>query len=200
MKLRTRILLFVVLISIISIIFVSGVNYFVSIRKLEETVNEKFILNSSYTAEEMDKWMAIQKNYLDTVIDMVVLNDRHEYDYMTELFTQITNDNPGNFYYAAYGNKDIFAPEDANMPEDYDGTTREWYIEARKRDDFFITEPYIDMNTGSMVITISKQFNTKDGMEAVMATDITIDSLVDIATGASYAAGSYAFLLDDRGS
>ena len=51
-----------------------------------------------------------------------------------------------------------------------------------------------------VIITISKQFKTLDGRQAVMSSDIKIDFLVDLVSNSDVGQNSYAFLIDDNGS
>lgn len=200
MKLRGKLLLFIILTCIVSIVLISAINYSVAIKKLEEVVNDNFDLEAHHTSQEMDKWMETQKRYLGAILEMIIQNDNHESEYMVDLMTKITNDNPGNFYYITYSNKVTNFPRGTNLPASFDGTTRPWYIGAMDTEDFFITEPYIDAVTGDMVITISKQFKTKGGMKGAMGTDISINYLVDLAASTDFGEGSYAFLVDNRGN
>lgn len=61
MKLKTKVVLFTVLVCIVSILSVSTINYMVSIKKLEAEVNNKVQLEATGIAKDIDKWMALQK-------------------------------------------------------------------------------------------------------------------------------------------
>ncbi len=200
MKLKGKLLMFTTSICIISILLISIINYSVSIKKLEEEINENVILEAHHTAQEVDGWIALQKNTLGSILNLILYNDNHEADYMRGVMTKITADNPGNTYYITYSNKETYFPIGVSVSPDFDGTTRPWYIGAMETQDFYITEPYIDAITGDMVITVSKQFKTNNGMKGVMGTDISINYLVDLIASADYGNGSYAFLLDDKGN
>ena len=200
MKLKGKLLMFTTSICIISILLISIINYSVSIKKLEEEINENVILEAHHTAQEVDGWIALQKNTLGSILNLILYNDNHEADYMRGVVTKITADNPGNTYYITYSNKETYFPIGVSVSPDFDGTTRPWYTGAMETQDFYITEPYIDAITGDMVITVSKQFKTSSGMKGVMGTDISINYLVDFIASADYGNGSYAFLLDDKGN
>ena len=200
MKLKGKLLMFTTSICIISILLISIINYSVSIKKLEQEINENVILEAHHTAQEVDGWIALQKNTLGSILNLILYNDNHEGDYMRGVVTKITADNPGNTYYITYSNKETYFPIGVSVSPDFDGTTRPWYTGAMETQDFYITEPYIDAITGDMVITVSKQFKTSSGMKGVMGTDISINYLVDFIASADYGNGSYAFLLDDKGN
>ena len=81
MKLKGKIVLFTVLICVVSILSVFAINYVVSIKKLEEEVNEKEQLEATGIAKDIDKWMALQKDSIYEVIENMVLSNNFEYDF-----------------------------------------------------------------------------------------------------------------------
>ena len=200
MKLKGKIILFSVLICIVSILSVSIINYELSIKKLEEEVNEKVQLEAMGIAKDIDKWMALQKDSLYEVIESMVVSDNFEYDVAYRYLNKANERNQGNLYYMSFSNKE-FVDGSGWIPESsYDPTSRNWYIEAIEKDDFYISEPYVDAMTGGMVITISKSFKTLEGRKGVAATDIQIDYLVDLISTVEVGEDSYAFLLDNKGN
>ena len=199
MKLKGKIILFSVLICIVSILSVSIINYELSIKKLEEEVNEKVQLEAMGIAKDIDKWMALQKDSLYEVIESMVVSDNFEYDVAYRYLNKANERNQGNLYYMSFSNKE-FVDGSGWIPESsYDPTSRNWYIEAIEKDDIYISEPYVDAMTGGMVITISKSFKTLEGRKGVAATDIQIDYLVDLISTVEVGEDSYAFLLDNKG-
>ena len=200
MKLKGKLLLFSIIICIVCVLSISAINYTLSIVKLKEVENQRVELQAQGTAQEMDKWLELQKNVLDTTLDGIMYNDDHGADYMVGLMTELTSKYPDNLYYIGYSNKDHYFPIGTDVPGDYDPTSRPWYIGAMATDDFYITEPYIDAITGDMVITISKQFTTKSYKKGVIATDIFITYLVDLTNKGDYGDDSYAFLVDNEGN
>ena len=200
MKLKGKIILFSVLICIVSILSVSIINYELSIKKLEEEVNEKVQLEAMGIAKDIDKWMALQKDSLYEVIESMVVSDNFEYDVAYRYLNKANERNQGNLYYMSFANKE-FVDGSGWIPESsYDPTSRNWYIEAIEKDDIYISEPYVDAMTGGMVITISKSFKTLEGRKGVAATDIQIDYLVDLISTVEVGEDSYAFLLDNKGN
>ncbi|MFA5575919.1 MAG: methyl-accepting chemotaxis protein [Tissierellaceae bacterium] len=200
MKLRGKLLWFTVLISIISVMLISAINYTIAIKKLEDVEDTNIGLKAGHTAQEMDKWLAVQKNILGRTLDDLLFNDNHQGEYVEAFMTEVTSKYPDNLYYTGYSNRETYFPAGTELPADFDGTTRPWYIGAMDTEDFYITEPYIDALTGDMVITISKQFRTRSGLRGVIATDIAINYLVDLASEADFGKGSYSFLIDDMGN
>ena len=199
MKLKGKLLAFTTVICIISILLISVINYSLAIKSLEERINQNVILEGYTTAKEVDKWMIRQKESINGILDGVIYNDNHEKDHIVGLVTKLTEENPDNTYYISYGDNTHF-PKGISVGEDIKVTTRPWYIGAMATEDFFISEPYVDVITNDMIITIAKSFKTIDGTDAVLGTDISINYLVDFISEADYGEGSYAFLIDNKGN
>lgn len=197
MKLKSKLILFTIAICIVSVLSIFIINYSIAIKKFEESINMYVDLQADDIAQDMDKWLDMQKNSLDSMLEVIIHNNNHEEFYMKGLMKKITSNNPDNFYYVGYDNKETYLGADVNLPPGFDVTSRPWYIGAMSTEDFYITEPYIDVVSNDMIITIAKQFKTSSGMKGAFGTDISINYLVDLAANADYGEGSYAFLIDN---
>lgn len=196
MKLKSKLILFTILICIISILSVSIINYVVAIDELKVEVDEKLEAEVIGIAKDIDKWMSLQKDSLYEIIENMVVMDNYEYDFAYNYLKEASSRNPGNAYYIAFSDKTFISGSGWIPDSSYDATSREWYVNAIKNNDFYISTPDVDARTGDMVITLSKPFKTKDGREGVIGSDIEIDYLVDIIASTEIAEGSYAFLID----
>lgn len=200
MKLKNKLILFTLSICIASIVLIFVINYTIAIKRLEEVVHESVDLQSHDIAQDMDKWLEGEKRQLSGILDVILYNNDHSSNYMKSLMKKITSENPDNFYYIGYNNKETYLGADVNLPPGFDVTTRPWYTGAMATNDFFITEPYVDVVSQDMVITISKQFVTNGGIKGALGTDISINYLVDLVAKADFGEESYAFLIDDNGN
>lgn len=199
MKLKNKVMVFAALICIISILSISMINYMVSIRKLEQEVNDKVQLKATNTSKDIDKWMALQKRSLSEIIDGMLVADNFEYEYACDYLKKATERNPGNFYFISFEDQYYLQPE--RFKPDYDPTQRDWYVGAMETDsDFYISQPYVDAFSKNMVVTVSKAFTTQSGKTGVIATDIEIDYLVDFISSTKVGKDSYAFLTDNKGN
>ncbi|MGN0346726.1 MAG: methyl-accepting chemotaxis protein [Lachnospiraceae bacterium] len=85
-------------------------------------------------------------------------------------------------------------------PADFVVTEREWYIEAQKNpDQVYISNPYVDEQTGGMCITISKATFRNGEMCGVVGLDMYMDDLVKIIQE-SFDGGRYVFLATSDGT
>lgn len=200
MKLKTKVVLLVVLVCIASVWSVATINHMVSIKRLRTEVNNKVQLEATGVAKDIDKWMALQKDSLYEVIESMIVSNNFEYDFLHDYLKSADKRNPGNAYSVAFSDKSLISGSGWIPDSTFDPTQRSWYIGATKTGDTYISEPYVDAVTGGMVITISKAFSTLDGRKGVIASDIQIDYLVDMISSVDVGKGSHVFLIDSSGN
>ena len=68
---------------------------------------------------------------------------------------------------------------------DFDVTQRQWYQEAMKGVDFFISTPYIDIDTKKLVFTLSKKINVQGFGDMAFAADMSFENLEKIVKDAN---------------
>ena len=61
---------------------------------------------------------------------------------------------------------------------DYVITERDWYIAGKDSDTFVFGAPYVDSDSGSMVVSASRRVVLPDGRKGVFAVDLTLDGIV----------------------
>ena len=59
----------------------------------------------------------------------------------------------------------------------YDPTSRDWYKDGKDQNEMTIGEAYMDMDSGSMVVSMSRKVTLWDGRTGVMATDVFLDEV-----------------------
>ena len=69
-------LVFITSIIVISIALISIINYSVAIKKLEEEVNARVMLQANQTAQDMDIWLAVQKEKIYSLVSNYEYSDR----------------------------------------------------------------------------------------------------------------------------
>ena len=200
MRLKGKLIVFSALICIISVTSISVINYFLSVKKLEAEINSSGQVKTESIAKDIDKWMALQKDSLEEALQGLVYSNNYDHDFVHHYFVAKNEINPGNSYYVAFSDKEFIDSAIWTPDSDYDPTARPWYIGATKTDSVYVSEPYVDADTGKMLITISKLFKTVDSREGVIASDIKIDYMVNLISNIQLGEGGYAFLLDDHGS
>lgn len=106
-----------------------------------------------------------------------------------------------SIYFSTIDKKITIAPK-ANLPEDFDPTTRPWYVNAVKNDgQIIITEPYKDAVDGSrFTSTFAKTVKDDKGqLIGVVGIDINLDVLSKISKSISIGKNGYLIILDNKG-
>ncbi|MDR2309103.1 MAG: methyl-accepting chemotaxis protein [Paucimonas sp.] len=85
---------------------------------------------------------------------------------------------------------------DSKMPDGYDPRVRPWYKDGLNAGGTILTEPYIDMTTNKMVISIVSAASRSVG---VVGGDLALDGLVEIINSLNFGGMGYAFLVNDQG-
>ncbi|HOA16699.1 MAG TPA: methyl-accepting chemotaxis protein [Fervidobacterium sp.] len=82
--------------------------------------------------------------------------------------------------YVGLKDKRMYLKPDQELPSDYDPTSRSWYKDAIANvGNVIITEPYTDVGTGKIVITVAKAVRSEEGITGVVGIDFDISSLSD---------------------
>ncbi|MGN9165169.1 methyl-accepting chemotaxis protein [Tissierellaceae bacterium HCP3S3_D8] len=196
MKLRSKIILFTVLVCVISILSISLVNYRISIKRLETEVDDRIQYETISIAKDIDAWVGSEKKALSEIIEGMIVADNFEYEYGCNYMKEANKRNGENVYYISFTDG-LYLDAD-NFQPDYDPTQRNWYIGAMETENFYITEPYVDAKTQGMIFSISKAFKTVSGREGVICVDIQIDYLMNYISSINIGEDSYAFLIDQK--
>jgi len=101
------------------------------------------------------------------------------------------------FVYMGTEKGEMFDPSWLDVPLDYDPTTRPWYEQAKSADDTIWTEPYIDEETGSMVVSVATPiYDNTDTFIGVLSIDITTASLSNEMNDIKIGENGYPVLID----
>ncbi|MCH5203867.1 MAG: methyl-accepting chemotaxis protein [Oscillospiraceae bacterium] len=101
--------------------------------------------------------------------------------------------------YVGFSNKDyIFGSE--YFAESYDPTSRGWYKMAAASDGPIVTDPYTDVQTSRMVITIADKFQKNGVTVGVIAIDVFLDTLSEYVGDLHVDENGYALLTTGDGS
>ncbi|MGN0161002.1 MAG: methyl-accepting chemotaxis protein [Lachnospiraceae bacterium] len=84
-------------------------------------------------------------------------------------------------------------------PEDFVVSERSWYQGAAGMDGVYVSEPYVDEQSGGICITLSKAIYQGGNLIGVAGMDMYMDDLVGLIES-SYQGGNYVFLVSNEGT
>ena len=82
--------------------------------------------------------------------------------------------------------------------EDFVVSERSWYTGAVNTDGVYVSEPYVDEQSGNICITLSKAIYSNNALVGVAGMDMYMDDLVTLIES-SYNGGNYVFLTSKEG-
>jgi signal transduction histidine kinase/CheY-like chemotaxis protein/HPt (histidine-containing phosphotransfer) domain-containing protein len=151
------------------------------------------------------------ENYLDTTkgmlwvtastVDYMVRNDQPT-EAIQQYLVEQTNEQIATFnfdYTGLYGYVGGEYLDGLNWvpDEDYEPTERDWYRQAIDANgDTIIVSPYVDAQTGGVVITITRMLTNG---EDVVAVDLTMENIQEMSKSLNVRGKGYGFIFDGDG-
>ncbi len=84
-----------------------------------------------------------------------------------------------------------------DLPADYDPRVRPWYRDAASARASTLTEPYEDVSTGELVVTVATPVTTRAGtLRGVVGGDLAITTLADLVRSLDLGGIGYGFLVN----
>ena len=188
----------VVLVSIILLVS-TVINYFVVKSKVIKELDEKAILVVEKYGDRINDWINKEVTSLEELSRILSLANNFKSDYIKKCLEEVGNDNENVLvYYVALNDGTYIGTDQWTPSADYNALSMEWYKSAYETKKVAISKPYIDSATGSTVITISVPLGNEE-IVGVLATDISIDSLLQVVNEVKREKDEYSFIVDENG-
>ena len=164
------------------------------------------------TADDLENYLGVARSILWVTADTIdiMLRDGESQDIIRDYITKQTanqaqqfDENFTGIY--AYINGEYMDGSGWIPPADYDVESRDWYKAALDaKGETIIVPPYVDAQTGSVVITICKLLNDGDSEKAfhnreVVALDMIVNHVSDIARTVNIGGKGYCFVVGQDG-
>lgn len=199
LSIKNKIIIAMISITILSVASVLAINYTMIIDNLEKYIYQNFYITASNIAKNISKEIILQKTYLDEIAHNLAYNNNFDKSYVENYLKEKSNRNSNVYdYYLSLIDNTVIAGSGWEPPSDYVATEREWYT-AATAEDMYISSPYVDADTGKMIITISTPIKRDDVILGVIAADIFVDKMADIVKDINLGEKSYVFLTTDNG-
>lgn len=151
----------------------------------------------------LDNYSNLLTSYGSTslVSDFLIEGSTENRATMLEGFNQILGNYPDmQVLYLATKDKGFFSEPQADLPADFDPTTRAWYVNAMlSPGEVIFTDVYMDASKNEPVITLAKAVTANGVVEGVLATDINLSALEALVAQKELGYGGYSILLDNYG-
>ncbi|NUU98408.1 cache domain-containing protein, partial [Marinitoga sp. 1138] len=207
-SLKAQMIAIIILISVLPMVLFTAISTY-------NNYNKSFTNYKNHLRTVTDNNAKLMETYFRPIINLtdMLSNDANvrgsysnkydERNWMLKMFDNIVN----NYHYAAVyiGLKDktMLMKPDAELPDDYDPTSRPWYKAAMKTPGkVAISDPYADASSGDILITVSKTVTDPQTNEiiGVIAIDLSIKELVDTFFGNDKVfKEEYSYLVNSEG-
>ena len=155
------------------------------IKEHEDTVMESaagiahLFSQKTVSAESVAGYLRDIKKIVPNILDLYFTNN-------------IMWNKPGGFGAFAGG----WIPDD-----DWDNTQRDWFVDAKKmKGKIAFSEPYVDSETGDVIITLSMTVFSGEGTDlGVVADDVAVNVLKDIINGTRSFTGQEMYIINPDG-
>jgi len=170
------------------------INYQVTSQHSQQTQQDILSSTSASHSIAIADWVASKMNMITSLQSVALTDDP------VPVFTQIAR--AGGFInvYVGYATKTAKFSDPGGVPADYDPTIRPWYQQVVKADAPVVTAPYVDASTGALVVTFAVPVKENGTLKAVVAGDVSMDSVVANVRGISPTPNSTGMLLASDGS
>ncbi|MEH7393121.1 methyl-accepting chemotaxis protein [Bacillus sp. JJ1474] len=159
-----------------------------------ETKNVKASINQIISRAKSDLATIASFNevYSDSPEELVIL------------FEKIAKQNEliSNMYLGTENKEFFIYPSDYNLPDDYDPTARPWYAPLKEsgKNDYFITDAYLDAGTDTYMVTVSMPLYLNDRLYGVLGADLSLEKLTASIANTKVGNTGYVILTDKEGA
>ena len=151
----------------------------------------------SVTANNIQTWLNGRSLLIENLTQNIALNT--DMGNITQLLEQ--NVMATAFVAAFLGSSEgnfIIRP-DANMPADFDPRMRDWYKSAQHSNAPVLTEPYVDVGTGKLVVSIVQNVFEEGLHIGAVGGDLSLQMITDTLNELDFGGMGYAFLVSADG-
>lgn len=196
-SLKQRIFInFFLLISVIVIVS-ALVNIISAVYYIKDQTNQRLDLMLVESTSSFQQWLDEQKNTLTGIADEVTIRELYKDPESMKAYLAKRMEKYPHIKAAYMGTaQNVIIDSTYWVPKsDFVCAERDWYKNAVNTDDIIVTNPYVDSQTGDLVMTISKRVMSGNQLVGVAALDFNINTLTDIIKSSKNQYGAYAFVL-----
>ena len=180
-KISTQLLLVLLPMIAAFIVFVAVIMFTRARTIIVQTAQADLKNDSRANANDISASIKEIKGYYDAAAD-VVIHTEYESDeaflksleILMEKFEETSNG-----AYFGMSDKQYLDPSGWVPDAGYDPTSRDWYKDGVGKSEMTLGEAYLDMDSGSMVVSMSREIGLWDGRKGVMSVDVFLNSVAE---------------------
>lgn len=199
MSVRKKMILYIGLPVLITLIAVSLISFLYSNHNLLEDGLKLTAATAESGASNVETLLAEKIAFVKVEAQKISITNISNKELLKEL-TALYHSNIGavDFYYGV-SNKNFLDGSGWKAPEDFDPTSREWYIGAKDSDGTYISKPYTSKADGMTAVAISHAVKKNNKTIGVVGMDISLSEIHQLVLNTSIFDTGHAFIIDQNG-
>ncbi|RTR04413.1 methyl-accepting chemotaxis protein [Halomonas nitroreducens] len=187
-SLRLRILVATLVVIAVALIINGAAGYYTVKSHNDRQIAQQLDAIASGNALAIEEWIAARSRMVEAAREPVTG------EAPTRALIQLAES--GGFLSTYLGRPDgsLTSSDGWVPPDDYDPRQRGWYLAATERDETIVSLPYVDANTGGMVVTVATPVKRNGRLVGVIGGDVVIDKLIAQVAAIRPTPSSFAFL------
>lgn len=201
-SIRRRLTVSVIFIVMIIILCASVGIISLSAVKMTRMADEMFQVKANKYAGDVNTWIKEKRGTVRSAVGAILVLDRKEQlpEDLSRVVSAYAEGQQGvvDMYCATEDGLFVNYDTDNPVPDDYDPTTRDWYIQTVRAGDLIVTDPYYDETLGEVVTTIAAPVIRDGNTIAVVGLDLSLNYVTDLINSISDD-DEFGFLVDSNG-
>ena len=201
MKLRTKLTLLFSLLTIIALLVSSISGYLFTKGQVTAGMEAEMKANIQSHVNKLDGWLTGKAKMMEITVGNIQssVGDGEVTAPMLAGYKAVDKE-LSDMYFGSTAGKMVDG-SGWTPPADYDPRTRAWYKAASEQGKLTFSEPYLDLVTKQMAVSVAMPLKTAAGqVRGVVSEDILLNTLVENVAGIKLHGEGYAFLFDAKGA
>ncbi len=200
MKLRGKLTLIFSVLTLLVLLITSIVGYKFAEQQVTSGIEKELNESINAHANKLDGWLISKAKMLEITVGTLksAVGDGEITVPMLAGYKTVDKELSDVYFGSADGK--MIDGSGWNPPADYDPRVRSWYKEVKAQDKLIFTDPYLDMVTKKMAVSVAMPVKNAAGqLRGVAAEDILMQTLVDSIKDINLNGEGYAYLIDAKG-
>ncbi|WP_028239573.1 methyl-accepting chemotaxis protein [Stutzerimonas azotifigens] len=197
LKFRHKILLAASLVVIAVFAAFTTYNYYLQRDALREDLQSYLTEMGAVTAGNIQNWLSGRLLLLEGAAQTLAVHSTGAD--AQSLVRQPALSTTFQFTYLGRADGEFIVHPSLELPADYDPRQRPWYRDAQAAGQTTLTEPYVDVGTGDLVVTAATPAREGSRLLGVVGGDLSLKTLVSIINALDFDGMGYAFLVSGDG-
>ncbi|SMC52401.1 methyl-accepting chemotaxis protein [Sporomusa malonica] len=200
MKLKIKLTLLFSLLTVMTLLVSAISGYMFTKGQVSAGIQEEMKANVNSHVNKLDGWLISKARMLEITVGTIqsTVGDGEITVPMLAGYKTVDKE-LSDMYFGSVAGKMVDG-SGWTPPADYDPRIRGWYKLATEQGKLTFTEPYLDMVTKEMAVSVAMPLKSSSGqVRGIISEDILLKTLVDNVKDINLHGEGYAFLLDAKG-